>query len=74
VSQRTHEIGIRMALGADRSGLVRMMVLQAMMPVVVGLAIGSFGALALSGALRGPLRLLKRGKNPGLGPGRTSAV
>jgi putative ABC transport system permease protein len=55
VSQRTHEIGIRMALGADRSGLVRMMVLQAMMPVVVGLAIGSFGALALSGALRGLL-------------------
>jgi putative ABC transport system permease protein len=51
VSQRTHEIGIRMALGALRPEVVRMLVEQAMRPVFTGLVLGAGGALALSGVL-----------------------
>ena len=55
VSQRTHEIGIRMALGADRNELIGMMFTEAMAPVVAGLGVGFIGAVAVSGALRGLL-------------------
>jgi putative ABC transport system permease protein len=40
VSERTHEIGIRMALGAQRSSVVRMMVAQGMWSVAAGLVVG----------------------------------
>ena len=48
VEQRTHEIGVRMALGASGSIVVKMIVLQAMKTVGVGLAIGIAAALALT--------------------------
>jgi putative ABC transport system permease protein len=48
VEQRTHEIGVRIALGARGSAVVRMMVLQAMRTVGVGLAIGVAAALVLT--------------------------
>jgi putative ABC transport system permease protein len=52
VSLRTNEIGIRMALGA-RSEQVRGMVLrQAMVPVVTGLALGLAGSFASAGLIR----------------------
>lgn len=51
VAQRTNEVGIRMALGADR-GHVRGMILKDGARLVgVGLGFGVVGALALSGAL-----------------------
>ena len=51
VSQRTHEIGIRMALGAV-PGDVRLMILrQAAMLVIPGLALGMVGALVLTRVL-----------------------
>jgi ABC-type antimicrobial peptide transport system permease subunit len=46
VAQRTHEIGIRMALGASRAQVVRMVVRQGMLITLVGLALGVAAALA----------------------------
>jgi len=46
VSQRTSEIGIRIALGAGKSSIFRLVVGQAMTIVAVSLAVGLVGALA----------------------------
>jgi putative ABC transport system permease protein len=46
VSQRTNEIGIRMALGAEQSSIFRLIVGQAMTLVGISLAIGLAGAFA----------------------------
>ena len=40
VSQRTKEVGIRMALGADRRDVVRLIVGQGMLPVMAGMLVG----------------------------------
>jgi predicted permease len=46
INQRTTEIGVRMALGAPRSSVVRMIVRQGLTPVTLGLASGLVLALA----------------------------
>jgi predicted permease len=48
VSQRTREIGIRVALGAQRSRVMALVVRGARRPLVIGLAVGLPTALALS--------------------------
>lgn len=47
-AQRTQEIGIRMALGADGARVVRTVILDGMRPVLFGVVLGLGGALALS--------------------------
>jgi putative ABC transport system permease protein len=48
VAQRTHEIGIRMALGAQRGQVVRMVVKQGMAIALSGIGIGVAAALGLT--------------------------
>jgi putative ABC transport system permease protein len=53
VSQRTHEIGVRMALGADRSQILRQVVREGMVTALIGTVIGSAGAFAVARTMRG---------------------
>jgi putative ABC transport system permease protein len=48
VSQRTHEIGLRMALGARVGGVVTLVMKQGLRWVVVGIALGISGAFVLT--------------------------
>jgi len=54
-AQRTQEIGIRIALGADRETILRMVLIGGLRIAAAGLAIGLFGALALTRVLSGLL-------------------
>jgi putative ABC transport system permease protein len=59
VSQRKSEIGVRMALGANRSTVLRMVMLQALSLAGVGCMIGLAGALAFSRVLQSMLFQVK---------------
>jgi putative ABC transport system permease protein len=52
VSQRTREIGIRMALGAQSNEVLRMVLMQGMSVIAVGLAVGTVAALLFSRVMK----------------------
>ena len=52
VTQRTNEIGVRMALGAEPRGIQRLVVVQSLRMVFVGLGLGLAGAIVVTGILR----------------------
>jgi putative ABC transport system permease protein len=51
VVRRVHEMGIRIALGAQRRDVLRLVIGQGMLLLAVGMIIGTLGALALTRAL-----------------------
>jgi predicted permease len=55
VSQRTREIGIRMALGSDGRGIMRLVLGEGVVLVLVGLTAGMAGALVLRGFIASQL-------------------
>jgi len=48
VTRRTREVGIRMALGAQRADVMRMIVIDSLAPVITGVAVGLATALTLT--------------------------
>ena len=59
VTERTQEIGIRMALGAQRGDVLRMVVRQALGLAVAGIVVGGGGALLLTRLMEGLLFQVK---------------
>jgi ABC-type antimicrobial peptide transport system permease subunit len=55
VAQRTQEIGIRLALGAQRRDVFKMIISQGLVLAFLGIALGCIGALALTRLLVGLL-------------------
>ena len=55
VAERTHEMGLRMALGAERKDVLKLVMRQGMMLVLAAVVIGLLGALALTRVLSGLL-------------------
>ena len=63
VTSRRHELGVRLALGAARSGIVRLVVTESVRFAIAGIAIGGIVALA-SGRWIGPMLFHQSPRDP----------
>jgi len=61
VQQRTKEIGVRMALGADKNVIIAMMLRQGLTPAFIGVGAGLTGAFGLTRLMEGLLYGVKPG-------------
>ena len=52
VAQQTHELGVRIALGAGRSAVLRLVLRQGLTPAIAGITLGLIAAVLLTGLLR----------------------
>lgn len=59
VARRSHEIGVRMAIGAAPGDILRMVLGQGLVLVILGIVAGVLGALALTRTLQGLLFAVK---------------
>jgi putative ABC transport system permease protein len=55
VAQRTHEIGVRMALGGQRAQVIKRILREGMTTASIGTAIGAMGAVLIARALEGAI-------------------
>ncbi len=55
VAQRTHEIGVRVAVGAAKADILRLILKEGMGITIIGIVVGLFGTLAVSTILRSQL-------------------
>jgi putative ABC transport system permease protein len=55
VAQRTHEIGVRVAVGAERADILRLILREGMGITIIGIGIGLVGTLAVSSILKSQL-------------------
>jgi putative ABC transport system permease protein len=55
VAQRTHEIGVRVAIGAEKADILRLVLKEGMGITVLGMGIGLVGTLAVSSILKSQL-------------------
>jgi putative ABC transport system permease protein len=53
VAQRTHEIGVRMALGAERRSVIAQVLREGMVSAAIGVTLGFFGAYFVGRAMQG---------------------
>lgn len=53
VTLKTHEIGIRLALGAQRSSILRLVMRKAVTVLVVGIAVGLLGSIWITRLMKG---------------------
>jgi hypothetical protein len=52
VAQQTHELGVRIALGAGRAAVLRLVLRQGLTPAIAGILLGLLAAVLLTGLLR----------------------
>jgi ABC-type antimicrobial peptide transport system permease subunit len=67
VSLQTHDLGVRLALGAPRAAVLKLILKRGMLLIAAGIAIGSLASVALARVLASQVRGVS-GTDPTLSP------